>query len=240
MVTLQEMFDDLAMGVLANLPLVDHTTQRIKTTSYAKVTSYVNLALTALYKRFLLRVDEVVIQLHRNMTRYPLRVPFAYSNIGSTEPIKFIVDTFDNPFKADIIKIESVYSELGENFPINDSHQHYPIFTPEFDVVTALPTGDMPQALWIKYRARFPKLVVESTDDPETIQLNITDAILDALYARIAAQAYKGINGEESETSASRSYEFKYELECKRLEIENVLANDNNSSAENFRSKGWI
>ena len=237
--TLKEIFDDLAMGVLANLSLTDSATQSITTGSYQKVISYVNLALTALHKRFLLREGEVIIQLHPDMSRYPLRTQFAMSNEASTEPIKFIVDHPGNPWIADILKIEKVFSELGEPLPLNEPHSRYPVYTPEFDVISALPTSDMPQALFITYRAKYPKINLTSDADLTLIEINIPDAILDALYARVGAQAYKGMNSEEGETSASRSYMMQYELECQRLETDNVLFEDHRPVSR-FKAKGWV
>jgi len=239
MITLQEIFDDLAAGPLANLALVNNTTQAIQEKDYNKVLSFVNLSLTSLHKRFTLRTGQVVVQQHPDLMHYPLRSKFAESNVASTEAIKFIKDTIADPFWDDIIKIEQVFSELGEEYIINDSAQEYPVYTPEFDVISMVPTGEIPQAVVAIYRAKYPKIVLTSTAlDPTLIEVNIPDWILEALYARVAAYAYKGIMGDEGETSASRNYMFQYELECKRIETEGTVANDNDTSTS-FEDKGW-
>jgi len=237
--TLQELFDDLASGALGNLNMVDPKTQEINSNQYSKLVSYVNLALLALHKRFLLKTGEVVIQLHPNMVKYPLRKKYARSNSESTEPIKFIIDSEHEPFKEDIIKIEQVFSELNEELPINDSNQCYPVFTPEPDVISALPTSGCPMSLHIVYRAKHPKIVVNPLSNLADINIHIPDFILDALYSRIAAYTYKAISGDETEGSAARSYLYQYELECKRIEIDNVTADDNNQF-NIFGEKGWV
>jgi len=240
MITLQEIFDDLAAGPLANLSLVDSTTQSIKEKDYTKVLSYINRALTELHKRFLLRTGQVVVQLHPDVIHYALRSKFAESNTSSTEPIKYIMDTSDRPFEDDIIKIEQVFSELGEEYPINDSSQNYPVYTPEFDVISLLPIGDIPQAVVVVYRAKYPKIIPTVTAfNPETVELNIPDWIIEALYSRVAASAHKGISGEEGEMSASRSYMFQYELDCKKIENEGTVTNDNDPF-NTFGEKGWV
>jgi hypothetical protein len=239
MLTLQELFDDLAVGVLSNLALVDNTTKALKTSSYPAVVSYINLALTALHKRFLIRTGELVVKQDYRLTTYPLRSEFAESNVSSLAPVKYIKDSELYPFKNDIIKIEQVFSELGEEYPINDSKQKYPIYTPEYDVLSMLPTSNDAQTVFVIYRAKHPKILITNPFVPANINVKLPDTFLDALYSRIAAYAYKRVVAEDSEVSSGRSYMFQYELECKRLEDENVVSNDNETSTT-FGDKGWV
>jgi len=238
MIPIRTIFDDLGVGVLKNLSYYNPSINSVNEQDYPIIVSYINLALIALFKRFLLRTGEVIVQQHPSLIRYPLRSQYAASNATSTELIKYIMDSDEHPFQDDILKIEQVFSELGEEYIINDSKQPYPIFTPTHDTVIMVPTGEIPQAVSVIYRARHPAISMDASFDPFTTMLNIPEYILDALYARVGAYAYKGVSADDTEASASRSYMVQYESECQRLEIEFVAPNDNEES-DRFDVKGW-
>lgn len=239
MIPIRTIFDDLGVGVLKNLSYYNPTINSINEQDYPVIVSYINLALMGLFKRFMLNTGEVIVQQFPNVIRYHLRYQYAMSNTASTEPIKYISDSDIHPFKDDVIKIERVFSELGEEYPINDSTQCYPIYTPNHDTIIMVPVSDTPQAVSVIYRASHPKIVMDSSFDPDTTMLNIPEYILDALYSRIGAYAYKVVAADDTEASASRSYMVQYEAECQRLEHEGVSPNDN-EHIDLFKSKGWV
>jgi len=239
MIPIRTIFDDLGVGVLKNLSYYNPSINSINEQDYPIVISYINLALTALFKRFLLRTGEVIIQQHPLLVKYYLRSAYAESNTASTESIKYIMDSETYPFQDDVLKVEHVYSELGEEYIINDCTQPYPIYTPTFDTIAMVPTGEIPQAVAVVYRAKHPKIALDASFDPYTTMLDIPEYILDALYARIGAYAYKGVSAEDTEASASRSYMVQYEAECQRLETE-YLAVHSNKESDRFDVKGWV
>ena len=239
MITLKNIFNDLAMGVLDNTVMVDPAIFSLHEKYYPKVISYLNLALTALHRRFYLRAGQIVVQQHPDLTKYPLRIKYAASNTASTEPIKFIIDTPENPFLGDLLKVEQVFSEIGEEYIINDTSQAYPIYTPQFDVLSMLPSEVNPQAVFVVYRADYPKIILTPTFNAATYEVDVPGFILDALYSRVAAYAYRTMNADDTEVSPSRSYMYQYELECKRIEEEGLVMNDNNIH-NMFEANGWV
>lgn len=238
MITLKNMINDLAVGVLANTMLCDPATNTIYEKYYPKAVSFINLGLTAIHRRFLLRSGELSVAQKTGIIHYTLRSLYALSNEAAVEPFNYIQDSVANPFKDDILKIEQVFSEDGSEYLINDSTQAYPIFTPRYNVISMIPT-DVPQTVFLIYRQNYPRIVLSNSLNALTEEIDIPDFILEALYLKIGTYAYKGITAEDTEANPGRSYMYQYELECKRLEEEGLVANDNNPHNV-FEVYGWV
>lgn len=195
--TLQEIFDQLASGELTNLHLGGpdaYVGGIIGPSYYPRLVSHVNLALTALYSRFLLKENRLTIELIPGQYEYQLASKFALSqeptqmSCGALEldglpvPIdvdapyypQFIQDTVCYPFRNDVIKVEKVLTPDGDELPLNDATDDYSIMTPTLtklripaDIVDQgpyLPDWLSLTTLEVVYRAKHPKIVITDSN----------------------------------------------------------------------------
>jgi hypothetical protein len=252
MITLQEILDNLTYGELSHVSVGGGALGFIASKDYPKIVSCLNGALTALHKRFLLRTGEVRVQQYADITTYYLRSEYAVSNTTS-DKTKYIIDSAEEPFPLNIFKIEQVLSASGVALVLNDSaisetHPVYydgeviqstPIFTPNFDTLVMTPVIGKLEAVTVKYRADHPRIKIDLGFDPNTVYLHIPTSILDAISLNIASRIYTPLTSGDGERSAASLYNYQYELECKRLEMESVTLDDNTFDAR-FADNGWV
>lgn len=75
------------------------------------------------------------------------------------------MDTKDNPFLGDVLKIENAYTESGQHIVLNDNNNPRAWFTPSFDTIQIPNTTDIDTRIAIiGYKAK-----------PEHIDPNTTD-----------------------------------------------------------------
>ena len=85
---------------------------------------YINLALVALYTKFMIKTEEAIIELHDNKTLYTLDSSDSDVTVGD-------LPMADN----DLISIIGAFDELGTSLPINDTTCTISIFTPSYNTV---------------------------------------------------------------------------------------------------------
>ena len=74
---LSDILDKLAKGELSNLSLADGGS--IKETEVSKIVGYVNEGLLRLHSTFVLRQDNVLIEMHEGIYTYELKPEYAMS-----------------------------------------------------------------------------------------------------------------------------------------------------------------
>lgn len=250
MITLQEIFDRLTFGDLSHIALGGAALGQIESKNYPHVINCLNGALTALHKRFLLRTAEITVQQIVGITTYYLRKARTIST--GTLP-KYILDTVDNPYTEDLFKIESILNASRVPFIINDASisvskpvydqnsviiQTSPIYTPAFDTIFLTPADPVEQFI-VQYRANYPRILITDTIDPTAIEVNISDAYIDALSLSIAARVYTPLTSGDGQMSAASIYAIQYEAECKRLENEGMAIEDR-TEPDRFERNGWV
>ena len=140
--------------------LIDHLVQNnlyqfnmAKNEQFPAIINALNLELTQLYSRF------------PEISLYHLTRRYCRSNDESKELYKYILDTKDNPFLGDVLKIENAYTESGQHIVLNDNNNPRAWFTPSFDTIQIPNTTDIDTRIAIiGYKAK-----------PEHIDPNTTD-----------------------------------------------------------------
>ena len=241
---LQDIFDQLSGGEFSQLSISGQDAGVINANNYAKVLGHVNLGLTALYRRFTLEEGRLVLQMQEGQTKYKLMSPYAVNAVGSLEAVRYIIDTVDDPFQDDIIKIERVLDELGEELGLNDASDPLSVFTPSA-LTLQLPTDPAEdkhlevQALTVVYRANHPKLVVGGgAFTPATVEVQLPDTHMEPLLYYIASRVHNPI-GMSNEFHAGNSYYAKYEAACQELEGKGLQVNHASVSGRLTRN-GWV
>lgn len=152
--------------------LIDHLVQNnlyqfnmAKNEQFPAIINALNLELTQLYSRYPVLEKDVAFRRFPEISLYHLTRRYCRSNDKSKELYKYILDTKDNPFLGDILKIENAYTESGQHIVLNDNNNPRAWFTPSFDTIQIPNTTDIDTRIAIiGYKAK-----------PEHIDPNTTD-----------------------------------------------------------------
>jgi len=240
MITLQEIFDDLASGEFTSMSLGNSALGSIVEAQYPKVVSSLNLGLLELYKRFKLKQKECTVHQHADVTTYYLRTDYL-GPVADLDDEAYIVEVEDDPFEDDIIRILEIYDADNEVIPLND--YRYPdtgVFLLAFDTLSMVP-ADPVEVRTIVYQARYPKIILTDPFDPKDIELYFPDFIKEALLLYMASRIYKGKTSKAAEGTQNLGITFlaQFEAACKRLE-QLGLAETRDLAHERFAAKGWV
>ena len=152
--------------------LIDHLVQNnlyqfnmAKNEQFPAIINALNLELTQLYSRYPVLEKDVAFRRFPEISLYHLTRRYCRSNDKSKELYKYILDTKDNPFLGDVLKIENAYTESGQHIVLNDNNNPRAWFTPSFDTIQIPNTTDIDTRIAIiGYKAK-----------PEHIDPNTTD-----------------------------------------------------------------
>lgn len=152
--------------------LIDHLVQNnlyqfnmAKNEQFPAIINALNLELTQLYSRYPVLEKDVAFRRFPEISLYHLTRRYCRSNDESKELYKYILDTHDNPFLGDVLKIENAYTESGQHIVLNDNNNPRAWFTPSFDTIQIPNTTDINTRIAIiGYKAK-----------PEHIDPNTTD-----------------------------------------------------------------
>jgi len=239
MITLKQLFDDLAYGELAGMSMGNSVVGSITAAQYPKIISATNLGLIDLYKRFHIKEKECKVHQHADVNVYYLRSEHI-GVVGSMTDDLYIEDSDDDHFEDDVLKVTEAYDEDEVPVPVNNNaYRSTGIFTPSHDVIKMVP-ADPVKVISIVYRARYPEIFIADDFDPADVDLYIPDAIREALLLNIASRVFssKASKNAEGVPNFAMSFQFRYDSLCKQLENESVFQ-DVNDTHNNFESKGW-
>lgn len=232
---LQEIFDYLTYGELANFSVGGIDLGGIQPYDQPKIITNLNLGLVELYKRFPLVTDQLYLQQFEHISTYKLHSDYAQSNTASTQPYKYIADTVWEPFTDNILKIDGVFNEAGDEYPINEKYEAYSVFTPSYNILQ-IPFSQANNTLSVVFRAGPKKLPIVGVD-PTQVDVPIPDQLLEALVTFIVYKLHtsKGTG----QTSDAGIYYNKFERTValvKDLGLE-IEENDIN---ERLTYEGWV
>jgi hypothetical protein len=197
---------------------------------YPRMISSINLGLMELYKRFPVNLKEVNIQLYDEITEYVLHSSHVITNMPVNGDPKdyYILDDFNN----DLIRIESVFDDLGEEIAINDETAEYSIFTIAHNIIKyAYPEDD--STLLIQYRASAVKLDSDADDDSD---IDIPPQFTEALVNYVAYRMFAAINMNSAEAV---NYYAKFEAACALLNNYGLWHKDAKTN-DKLTNAGWL
>ena len=234
---LSEVFKGLTYGELSNIRCGGKKEGGIYPTYTDEVLYYVNQALVQLHTRFELKKNEVIIQLHEEVSLYRLTSAHAYSNEASNEYYKYIDDLGQYPFTDDIIKVDRVYNELGNELIINNNTAECTIYTPEYNLLHVTNAEDT-NALSLVYSARHDELELDIGETPDDIEVHIQPSLLHPLGLYVAYLAYNSLGGNENVGIALGKLQ-QFEAYCLQIETLGTLNKDNHTN-NRLLKKGWV
>lgn len=235
---LQEVFDQLSSGEFSQLSIGGQGAGVISETNYGAVLNHINLGLVALYRRFNLKQNQLILQMQEDIKLYQLNSAFALHSRRSHAPVRYILDSDEARFEDDILKVERVLDEDGEPLSLNDDSDPFSVTTPS-TLSLRVPDGLDNQDLTVIYRAKHPKLIVEPTYfNPAFIELELPESHLDALLYYVASRVNNPI-GMTNEFHAGNSYMAKFEAACAELEGKGLQV-DQGQTNDRLHRNGWI
>lgn len=221
---LKEIFDQLTYGELSQISWGGGEQGVLDDANWDRALAHINLGLVALYKRFALKESTVEVPLVANQTAYSLAV-----------------------LAPDLLKIERVYTDADIELELNNRANSYSLITPSTTVLqvpkamvdgsTELPEALQTALLKVAYRASHPQIVQGYYIDPELVDVELPYSHLQALLYFVASRVNNPI-GMSNEFHAGNSYAAKYEMECQRLDTENLQI-DQGSQSDRLVRNGW-
>ena len=132
---LRDVFYALQSAELQNLSVVDTDTGILKPSAYGRVVSCINMAMSDLHSRFLLKKGTAVIDLIPGQVLYPLKPMHQEGHSGTAQKFIRAGESLNNT----ILKIVEARDECGRILGINNHDPRRGLSTPSFNVL-AVPT----------------------------------------------------------------------------------------------------
>lgn len=231
---LQDIYDQLAYGEFSNISWghdLDAPEGGMPEEAFKKLVPTVQLGLTELHKRFLLREDEVTIPLVAEKSTYIL-----LRKVDAPES-----------FADNLNKIERVYGTVGGKsyeIPLNKRDNAASIRTSGFQTLI-VPT-DIKAAPWLKettelrivYRADHPKIsTAVAGSAPLAVTIDLPGTYLEALLMYMASRV-SNPKGASEGFHEGNNYAAKFEAACALLNSLNYAIDED---AEDFSvvSNDW-
>lgn len=218
---LRDLFTKLSYGELSNLSMSGEANGTIAEASHPRLIHAVNDALKDMFSRLHLYERELLIQSLEWKAIYYLRKEHAMMD-PTVGPLKYIVDTPQNLFTGDVVKVLSVANEVGANLPLNDATQWASVFTPYFDTVQLNHPG-ADQVFSVTYQALHPELLVEVAEDDDVLEqdIRVPSILEEMLRLKVAQGIFSPMSGQDFTVKAQQleaAYELRYiELGQKNL-----------------------
>lgn len=232
---LSEVFEYLTYGELAALSLGGIESNGISTLDQPRIINNINLALIELYTKFPLKTSQVNLQLYEHIALYTLHTDYAQTNDVSTELYKYINDSDENPFTNDILIIDNVFNEAGDEYPINEGKEEFSVFTPSYNTLQ-VPFSQDDNTLDIMYRAS-PPLLTTTGVDPTTTWVPIPYQLLSCLIAYTLHKIHSVIGSGESNQAGM--YFNKYKEAVALVQHTGLIIIENNLN-EKLDNGGWV
>jgi hypothetical protein len=214
MITLHDVLTNLSYGEFSQLKLgnflPDNSDAQPDPKAYNQLASHLNLGLQAIYSRFPLMYKEIYIQQSEEIAEYVLSYRYAQTNLDSDIPIeqRYIIDSSFHPFIYPVLHIEEVYDELGNLLSLNDPEDDLSIRTPSYRSLQVPWPNDFNQ-LAVQYKAGHPRVSFDSTTDLEGVEIEIPEALLEALQYYMASRVFNGLSNTDASNTAN-DYYMKY------------------------------
>lgn len=194
-----------------------------------KLVLAINLGLLDLYTKFPLLTKEITIKQLPTVTTYKLEIFHAKSQGGNDY---YIMDTLQDIFVGDVIRIEAVYDEAGCELKLNNTSECNVILTPTMDSLE-IPHPASGEYLSVVYRAKHHQL----TDTEHRIYL--PNHLKSCLLNYVAHRIYSGSPAQDAMALSQMFYQ-KYMMEINDLNHNGFLNKDDGEKYEQFNRGGWI
>lgn len=209
---LYEFFQYLSQGELSQYAIGTENSGRIAEKDYEKVITHLNMGLTNLHSRLPLKQAQVIIRLSSNQTTYTLPV-------------------------ENVLKIEEVYTEDGTAQVINNPANPDSYYTPSYNKLQ-VPNPTDGAVIAVLYRANHPRIPVARGIDPKSIELDLTDVLVEPLLAYVMSRVMQSRGTAESINEANAMMQ-RYEFLLQQFQQSGSVSVDMPTNMK-LRDNGWV
>lgn len=229
---LSEIFNQLTYGEFSQTNLTENDT--VAQVDYPRIINYINMGLTELHKRFDLKREAVMIKQYASVFNYILHSDYSVSNTASTQDPKYIEDG-GTIFKNNLLLIERVTDELGDELYLNDATFEDTLITTSYNSIQ-VPTPLDDLTMIVEYRAKQDD-VDTTTTDLNSVEIDIPYSHLEALLFYIAARYFRTVPLLNGLNEGTTFYQ-QFEMSCKQLEV--LGLNNTSIQTPNIQCNGWV
>lgn len=230
---LSTIFEALTFGELKQLSIGGAEEDGIYPTHSKEVLGHLNLAMLNLYSRFPL--NEKILQVRTQEDKYNYLLTSAFAESQNVEG--YIIDTVDEPFTDDILRINSAFAEDESELTINDENAEKPLFIPSFNSIK-IPNAVADENYFIIYRVKPATIVIPDGSNPSDVDVPLPETLLEALLTYVSARAQNARGGDKGKQEGLIAMQ-QYEQMCKDIELRNVLNNSHSNGNRKHELNGW-
>lgn len=232
--TLTDVLTALIYGELDQRVIAEN--QCISPEYLPKVIHCINLGLTALYTRFPLKQKEIYIQLYPEIATYTLDMKYAESNTESNETYKYILDSVEEPFRNDLIRVEAITDEGGNEIALNEYTDPMSIYLPSYNQIQ-VPLPEYENQLGITYRAKHVTIPTD-TLDTDAVEIDLPEYLLEPLLTYVYYKldiAQNNLNG----SNEGVSHYGRFDAMCRSVELNGLMPTEG-TQMDKLDRRGYV
>lgn len=234
MLTLSQLLAQLSYGALSNLSLSGDGDGVIDAARLPALVDAINDGLLALYGRFTLKEQCALLELQDHITHYHLRPEFAHSNTESTQPYRYILDSDQEPFLNDVLRVTAVHDHTGRHLVLNNPEVPLSLRTPDHKSLY-VPAPAYGMVLAVTYQAKHVPLRI---DDLDAQYIELPDALVPALRHHVSATLLDAMGTQES-MGRAQNHAMAYENQVQEILSLDLLSTSQSGDSDHFSRGGW-
>ena len=234
MLTLSQLLGQLSYGPLSNLSLSGEGDGVVDAARLPALVDAINDGLLALYGRFTLKEQCALIELQDHITQYHLRPEFAHTNKESTQPYRYILDSDQEPFLNDVLRITAVHDHTGRHLVLNNPEIPLSLRTPQHKTLY-VPSPTYGTVLAVTYQARHVPLTI---DDSDSQYVELPDVLVPALRHHVCSTLLDAMGTQES-MGRGQNHMMAYENQCQEIQAVDLLSTSQAGESDHFSRGGW-
>jgi hypothetical protein len=228
-----DIISGLKFGELRHFNFGESAQEGVFPIHFPMLINLINQGVKDIYSKVKLSHRELYLQPIVNKTTYRLHPKYAVTNTVSTE-VKYIIDSPDDPFKGNLLRILAAFTECGKEIPLNDHNDCESLHLVGLDIIQ-VPDPQADNAITIIYQSGVDKL--EESDDI-TQEVDLPSVYEQALMLFIVAKAHLSRAHLDSEVKHS-DYMSRYQNELDRLVAEGYVLSDA-TSCKRLSLRGFV
>ena len=239
---LRTLFNELSRAELSNLSMSNDGNGTISEANIPKLVIYTNQGLLALYTRFQLAYNQLVLEMRAHITNYHIDSDYAESNQDSCVPLedRYIKDLCREHYIDDAIKLVSIYDHSNRYRTLNDDGDYLSIFTPQ-PLILQIPMPQERLPIFLTYQAMHKKLKYEGLTINQILnqRVKVPYFLHDALKNYIANKVFNHMGGQEN-IIRSKELELNYEKICLDVEDKDLINQTSSYTHTKLEQKGFV
>lgn len=231
---LSEVFSTLTYGELKQLSEGGKKEGGIFPKYSDEILSHLNIALTDLYRRFPIHEKELIIRTQAGKTTYKLETA---GTVSSGNPDAYIIDTVEEPFLNDVLRINAAFNAAGKELVLNDELEYDSIMLPSYNTLQITHSNGLEEFYFI-YRVDPVDVVIPDGSTPSNVKVPLPDFLMQALCTYIASRVHKARGGDKGRQEAILAMQ-EYEKYCQEIEEKNLFNNSHTNQNQKLELMGW-